>query len=479
MNHAPDYAIASILAALLLSSATRTLAQEPRPAAPSPPAERWLTSDPPAPRAVTVGRPRPGAVTARLQAVQRQYDDALAMGLYGEAEDAAKHMIDLLLAAGEHGQAMAHALDRLAFAQRQRELYPAALQNYRAAIELLERSESRLSASLIEPLRGMGDTYMASGRAELAVPVYEEALHLRHVNDGPHTLEQVQLLSDIAIAREQAGDAEAALDALDRIFNLYAREYANDSEEVLPALERKASLLGRLERHQEARSVYREIIGIIRERRGEYDLSLLQPYTAIAHTYFYDLDDVFFRSEPTAETGETFLEDALQVTERNAQATWLMREQALIRLGDYYIVRDVQDKARTHYGRAWELLSSAEDRLDRRRRDLGRPVTLLRTALDPYADFGYGTADDRAEPEDYLDGYVVVSFTVNDRGRVVDVAVADADPAGFTAMEERVIHAVRDFIFRPRYVEGHPVYSPGQQYRHEYRYLEDDLETAD
>lgn len=477
-RHSPDHATASILAALALSSAAFALAQETQPVARSRAGEHSLPSVPSAVHHSTAEGHRLVAGTARLGVIQRQYDEALANGQYGEAEAAAKQMIDLMLDAGGHAQKnMADALARLAFAQRHRERYDAALQNYRAAIALLEHSESRLSESLIEPMRGVGDTYMASGRADLAASAYEEALHLRHVNDGPHTLKQVELLNDIATAKEQAGDSDAALDALDRIFGLYARTFAIDSEEVLPVLDRKASLLTGLERHQEARAVYREIIGIMQARRGEYDLSLLQPYSAMARTYFYDLDDVYFRSEPTTETGETFLERALEVAEKNPEATWLMREQALIELGDYYTVRDIQDKARIHYGRAWELLSSGRDRLDRRRRDLGRSVALFRTALDPHADFGYGNDVDRG-PEDYLDGYVLVSFTVNARGRVIDVRVADADPVGFTAMEERVTHAVRDFIFRPRYDDGRPVYAHGQLFRHDYRYVESDLEAA-
>ena len=410
-----------------------------------------------------------GAVVG-LQTWRRQYDDALAKGLFGEAETAAKKMLEAIVGGGASQPLVAEGLTRLALAQREQQLYDPAVQNYSAAIDLLRGTGNRLREDLIAPLRGLGDTYVASGRADLALPVYEEALHIRHVNDGPHTLEQVGLLDDIAVALERSGSAEAALDTLDRMFFLSARAYASDSEEVLPVLGRKAGLLNGLGRHQEERAVYREITGIIRNRRGEYDLSLLQPYFALGRTYIHDLDDAYFRSEPTTETGETFLRKALEVTERNPAATWAMQAQALIELGDYYTLRDVQDRARIQYGRAWELLSAEADRLGRRRQALGRPVLLLRPPLDASANFGY-RSDADADPAEYKDGHVVARFTVNDRGRPVDLEIVDADPPDFAAMETRVRLAVRGFIFRPRYDAGRPTSTPDHEFRHEFRYV--------
>ena len=471
-HQVPNQRPAWLAGALVLSGAIRAEAA-PQPETPQ------ATSEPVAFSAASAvpsrGSPGSEAASAGLQSWRRQYDDALAKGLFGEAEAIAKRMLETLLGGGAGQPLVADGLARLAFAQRQQQLYEAAVQNYAAAVDLLRSTGDHLSSNLIPPLRGLGDTYVASGRADMALPVYEQALHIRHVNDGPHTLEQVELLDDIAVALERSGGAEAALVALDRMFSLYARAYAADSEEVLPVLGRKAGLLNALDRHQEERAVYREITTIIRSRRGEYDLSLLQPYSALGRTYFHDLDDAYFRSEPTTETGETFLRKALEVTERNAAATWAMQTQALIELGDYYTLRDVQDRARIQYGRAWELLSADADRLDRRRRELGQPIMLLRPPLDASANFGY-RSDANAEPAEYKDGHVVARFTVNERGRAVDLEIVDADPRNFSAMETRVRQAVRGFIFRPRYDAGRPASTPGHEFRHEFRYLPGDLD---
>jgi tetratricopeptide (TPR) repeat protein len=461
----------STLATLVLLTALEAAAQHPDPGAPPG------SHDPLGAHAAVVGSVRPDA--PRWREFRLRYEEALASGQYGEAEIAAKQMIDYMLGSGGPVQhSMVDALVDLAFAQEKRELYEAALANYAAAIDLLESGDNRLSAGLVTPLRGLGDTYMASGRADLALPAYERALHIRHVNDGPHSLDQVEILDAIVAAEMESGNPDAALFIVDRVQALHARAFAPDSVEVLPALQRKAGLLHELGRYRQERIVYRDIVKIIEDRRGKTDLSLLEPYRAMARTYFHELDEVTFRSEPTTETGETFLKKALAVSETNPGATLLTQGQILIQLGDYYTVRGVHDQARIQFRRAWDLMSSDPGYLDERARDLERVVPLVRTKLDRYADFGYRSRDDDAEPGDYSDGYVVATFTVNDRGYVTNVEIADAQPAGFASMEARVAHAVRDFIYRPRHEDAQPVHTPGQLFRHDYLYRESDLPAS-
>ncbi len=454
----------SLLGAFALLGASATAAQE----------EAFRVAYTPSGQPLSAGHASdPGAVA--WSAYQRRYAEALANGWYDEAEAAAKHMVDLIHAGDRGQEALADALSRLALAQREGKSYAAAVQNYAAAIELLEAGGNRLSESLVEPLRGLGDTYAASGQTDLALPAYEQALHIRHVNDGPYTLEQVDILDAMATALAQTAQMDAALRVVDRIYRLYARAYAPDDEEVLPALEQKALLLNEAGRHEQERAVYREMMKIIEDRRGATDLSLLKTYRAMSHTYFYDLDDVYFRSEPTTETGETFLKKALEIAEHHPDATWLMQEEILVELGDYYTLRDVQDKARIHYRRAWELLSANESDGARRQRDLERPVLLFRPQLDEYANFGYRSSDASVDLSEYGRGYVVARFTVNDRGRVTDVSIADAEPDGFKSMEARVMQSVSEFIYRPRYRRGGPAQAPGQTFRHDYFYRESDL----
>jgi len=410
---------------------------------------------------------------ARLQALLDYYGEALDMQQYREAETAAKQRIEFLIdAEGSAESLMADALSDLALVQRLSEQYDAALQNYLAAIRVVEQSENMLSEKLIELLRGLGDTYMASGHADLALSAYDRALHVQHVNDGPHNLGQVEILDAMAVAEAEAGNPDAALGMIDRMFVLHARQYATDSEEMLPVLTRRAELLNSLGRHGDERLVYLDIVRIIEGHRGEADVSLIEPYTALGRTYLHEVDEVIFRSEPTSQTGETYLKKAVDVARKSPDADWLMQEQALIELGDYYTILDVQDKARQNYRAAWKLLSSDSGRLEQRGKDLEMPMPLLRPSLDRHANFGYRGGAEDPDPSALIEGYIVAQFTVNDRGRVTDISILESDPPDFTEMETRMHRTLRESVFRPRYENGNPTRTERLQFRHDFLYRE-------
>ena len=415
------------------------------------------------------GEAAPG--DASLLTLVDYYEGSIASHQYQEAQVAAKRRIEYLLRDEDPpGSLMAAALEDLAFAQRLSESFEAAIQNYSAAIDLLARGNSMLSGRLIDPLRGLGDTYMASAQPHLALPVYERALHLNHVNEGPHNLGQLDILDTMMAAEEEAGRPDSALGVVDRMSALYARHFGTGSEEMLPVLARRAALQNRLGQHQGERLTYLDVVRIIQEHRGESDVSLIEPYSAIGRTYLHEVGDVVFRSEPTGQTGETFLKKALDVARKNPDAGGLIQAELLIQLADYYTVMNAHDKARRRYRSAWNILS-ANGRLDERRNDLETTVPIVRPKLDRYANFGYRSAADASADTAYDEGYIVASFTVNERGRVTDIEVVEGDPADFGAMQTRVQRTLRESVFRPRYEDGDPVRTEGQLFRHDFLYV--------
>jgi tetratricopeptide (TPR) repeat protein len=400
-----------------------------------------------------------------------RFSESLSDRQYEEAQVSAKQMIEYAIEMGiDDPVCMADSLTKLALAQRLSEAYEPALQNYAAAIGILETHENMLSEKLIEPLLGMGSTHLANGHADLALPAFDRALHLRHVNDGPHSLNQAEILDAIVTADLENDEPEAALRVTDRMQNLYAREFGPDSEELLPVLDRKADILESTGRYREERLARLQAVHIIESHRGESDLTLVDPYVALGRSYLKEVDQFIFRSEPTSETGETYLKKAVAVAERNADADWQVRKNTLMELGDYYTVLDVQDKARRCYRDAWDIMSSAADRMDQRRLDLERMAILRRPALDRYAHFGYRSVPDDVDSTEYSEGYVVALFSVNHRGRATDITIAASSPAGYSEMEFRVRRALRNFVYRPRYENGIPVATDNQQFRHEFLY---------
>lgn len=414
-------------------------------------------------------RPDPG----ELRSLVDYYDEALERRQYREAETAAKQRIEYLLGSGEVPVLLADALADLAFAQRLDEQYEAAMLNYSASVSLLEQRESMLSESLIEPLRGLGDTYLASGQAGRALPVYERALHVNHVNRGPHNLDQVDLLDAMVRAEVAAGRDDAALGVIERMSALHTRRFGAGSEEMLPVLGRRAGLLNELGRHQDERLVYLDIVRIIEDHRGPFDVSLMEPYTAIGRTYLHEVGRVVFRSEPTGATAETFLRKAVEVAQNNPDAGSLMLAGALIQLADYYTVVNAQDKAKQNYRTAWTILSKDDvGHREQRRRELETVLPLIRPELDRYANFGYRSGVEESDRADHIEGYMVARFTVNERGRVTDIEIVEEDPPEFAAMRTRIQRTLKESVFRPRYANGEPASAEGQLFRHDFLYVE-------
>ncbi len=405
----------------------------------------------------------------------RQFQETMAGGNYQEAEMSAKQLLEHLLSREAIPPATtAVALSNLGLVQRLTGQYESSAQNYRAAISVIQRGDDMLSGRLIEPLQGLATTHRDSGDYAEALRTYDEALHISHVNDGPNSIQQAQILSAMVSVNLAAENPDAAFGLLDRMNGLYERRYSARGLELLPVLYQRAELLNVLDRHREERRTYRRIVRIMTEYYGQTDPALIDPFIAIGRTYLHEADEVVFRSEPTTQNGESYFEMALEVAEANPQVGPVVLAKSVLALGDYYTVMNVNDLAELQYRRAWELLSSA-DLLETRRINLEVPVPLRRTALGKYPDFDYGWSSSDVNPDELTEGYIVARFVITMRGRVKDVELIEYDPPGLSQMETRVRFGVKDFIYRPRFVNGEPVASKDNVYRHDFFYRASDL----
>ena len=191
-------------------------------------------------------------ITAEIAAMPETYDEtvqrlfiayreAIFDKMFEEADTLGKQIVELSIGVnGLDSRRTATALTNLALAQHGLEQYTAAILNYTAAIGIIERVEDRLNAALINPLRGLGAAQFASDRPDEAEKTFDRAIHISHVNDGPHNLEQIESLmslSEILLAVDQT---KAAVNIQKRIFYLQARNIEPDSLEFIPALQTRA-----------------------------------------------------------------------------------------------------------------------------------------------------------------------------------------------------------------------------------------------
>lgn len=166
-----------------------------------------------------------------------QFADAWSAGMWQEADMLAKKIVKASIESyGFYSKHNATALTNLATLQAANKEIGSAIQNFAAAIDIIERLESRLSADLIDPLRAMGVVQFKAGDADYANDAWHRALHISHVNFGPHNFEQVEALQLIAYLYAEAGMATEVRRMQRRIEYLYNRDADRGNKEILSAL---------------------------------------------------------------------------------------------------------------------------------------------------------------------------------------------------------------------------------------------------
>ncbi len=400
--------------------------------------------------------------------------------VFDEADTVAKRVVELALRThGPQSNEFAKALTNLAIVQFQTEQYGAAQQNFESAIEIIEDSEDRLNAQLVNPLKGLGAAQLESGRPDLASRTFRRAVHVTHVNEGPHNLDQLDLLESIAETFVRMGDLESAKEAQDTIYAINVREYELDTPELVPSLLRRAEWQHKSGFIFDERVTYRRTIRIIEEHSGRGSLELVEPLILLGRSYFYlDASGQVSFHDSSMSSGEIYFRRAARITEEHPETNWQVVAQAQLALGDYYMYNNNPQRGRQVYVETWKLLSESEDGLNVRRTQLEQVVPLKQNKLPLYvsSDEDAEAPDDRENP--LLQGSISISYTVSTRGRATDLKMIEAQPPEFEKMIGLVQREVRRRIYRPRLKEGEVMETPDLILVHKYFYRQSDLDAA-
>lgn len=401
------------------------------------------------------------------------------VGSYDEALNAAKRVVEMSITqTGPTSNDTARSLSNLGLVQHRVGNYDAAQQNFQSAIDIITDNEDKLSSMLINPLKGLGAAQVAGGRPDLASKTYSQAVHISHVNSGPHNLDQIEILEALAETNLRLGEIASAKNNQDMIYALNLRHYRGNSMDLIDPLMRRASWQRRTGYILDERATYRRIIRIIETKNSKDDLSLIEPLMRLGESYFYvDTSESNAFQSSSVTSGELYFKRAVRIAEENPEATWQTLVDTKLALADHYNFRGDQSRARKVYSEVWDLLSDDEARLETRRNKLEQLIALNEDAIARY--IGSATRKDRTSANSELrEGRIVVTYDVSSRGRVGNLRIVEEEPAEFDDLRRTVVRELRTRIFRPRHVDGQPVDTPDQVYRHTYYYLQDELEQA-
>jgi hypothetical protein len=404
------------------------------------------------------------------------YKESLGSQNFLEADTLAKQIIELSIKLyGINSSESAKALTNLAIAQHNNKEYEAAERNYLASINIIEQTSDRLNSALINPLKGLGATQLAIGRPEMARATLQRAVHVSHVNDGPHNLEQIDVLESIAEIYLAVGEHSEAVDVQERVFTIQARNTDPTSLEIIPALQKQAQWQHRLQLYDRERMSWRKIISVIERHHGKTDLRLIPPLTSLGKSYLY-ITPVEYDMQPeiSVTSGESYLRRAKRISDNNPDSTWEIQEQTMLALGDYYVLSGRPNRGSRIYTELWHILSEDEERFGNRRDHLER-LNLLQNIYPPKYYRGEQIDEEFPDEEEYETGTVSFGYIVNSSGKAINIQLIETRPPEFKDMQERVRRNLRYLVYRPRVAEGELVTTPDVIYTHEFYYKPEDI----
>ncbi|MDH3614577.1 MAG: tetratricopeptide repeat protein [Gammaproteobacteria bacterium] len=422
--------------------------------------------------------PEPGDADALAREFEL-FKQLLQDGVLDEADTVAKRVVELAIRSrGPQSNEYAKALTNLAIVQHRTEQYDAAQQNFQAAIDIIEDNEDRLNAQLINPLKGLGAAQLESGRPDLAATTFRRAVHVTHVNEGPHNLDQLELLESIAETWLRMGDLELAKDAQDTIYALNIRKHELDSLDLVPSLMRRGAWQHRAGFINDERATYRRAIRIIEARSAKDDLQLVEPLIMLGKSHFYiDTSGTDSFHDVRTSTAEIYFRRAARIAAEHPDSNWQIIAQASLALGDYYMYDNNPQRGRQTYRTVWNLLSEDESRLNVRHEQLERIVPLRLRKLPQYINASDQDGGEQGE-DPLLQGKITMTYEISTRGRITELKMIEADPPEFTNMQRHVQRELRQRLFRPRFEEAEAVPTPELQLVHAFYYRQSDLDAA-
>jgi tetratricopeptide (TPR) repeat protein len=404
------------------------------------------------------------------------YKRLMVEGIYDEADSVAKRIVTLAIEiTGPNSTETAKALTNLGIVQHRNQQFDAAQQNFETAIEIIEDNEDRLNDRLINPLKGLGAAQLEGGRPDLAARTFNRAIHITHVNDGPHNMGQIEMLESMAETNLRLGSIEDAREMHDKIYMLHQRRYEDDQLALIPSLMRRAEWQHDAGYITDEQATYRRAIRIIETNSDKTDLRLIEPLTKLGLSYFFSDLHEEQGVHRTAVTGEIYFKRALRIAESNPESNLAIAANAKLTLGNYYMMQGTHSRARRAYTEVWESLSENEEMLTLRDEMFGHIAPLNDRPIPEYAGGAKAQTMNTMDGE-FQQGSVTVSFSITERGRVSDLKHIEVQPAEFTNMQKLVQRELRSRVYRPIYEAAEPVETTDHVFTHVFFFKQSDLD---
>jgi hypothetical protein len=360
----------------------------------------------------------------------------------------------------------------------------------------LESRQGPYAPGLSEQLLGLGAAYQKQGLHSEAAIVFKRGVHIARINNGLYSELQIPLLQRLIQSLVAIGDYDSADERQYYLYRVQAAVYGRQSAEMSMAMleraewEREAYYLSlgdtsfmRLLRMWE---LYSSVLRNVARNQGNHSPELLRPLEGLLETQYmistYSPETpsgIYSGNGPDSNYAEESRFSMIRVSNyKQGQAVLTaMRDvygyneggesskpaETLVKIGDWHLWHQKRDSALDVYRQAWEELGALENGESLRQQYFGMP-TLLPDLPQMRSE---------PAPPEVITGYVNVSFSVNQTGRIKNLEVLSNEPVDETAEVQggntvQLLRSIRRMLFRPQLVEGEPVQADDIQKRYAY-----------
>lgn len=346
-------------------------------------------------------------------------------------------------------------------------------------LAVMEQTTNPFSRQLINGVMAKAITELAMDRFAPAEDSFRRAQHITHRQGGVYAEEQLSMINYLTTTMLKQGDPNAA--DIQQLFSLRVAEnvYGPESLELLPILDRLGGYFAtrgsaippmvpneiRLQRDalfKTSVEMYQRAVAIIEQNYGNNDLRLVHPLRGLASARMLQITN--------RKYAQAALERSLEIVETNPQSDTTDRAQALIDLGDLYVI--TADKRSSElYLQAWQMLQEKEETAALANSLFGTPMRLFpREDRVLYLD----RQPDAVDPGQPL--FINLEFTVTTLGTVTRVRVIDRNVPNDQVRMLR--QRIRSSKYRPRIVDGELVTSEGLTLYQPFRVYKPSTELA-
>lgn len=369
---------------------------------------------------------------------------------------------------------------KLAMVRQQSGDYVAATEAGELVIELIERNGGVFDPALVEPLVFLAQLEQASGHHPAALERLYRAQHILHRADGVMTQMQLPVLAYMTKSYAAMGQRSNTNMMVEQAFAIEIRHLDENSAEFVSIVLKQAEIKAMKGQFRAARELIYVALEILGQSLTENDPGLLEALSGLASVrYKEQMHGVPSFNQERLNAGDLPLPRApirlaslgrkegtrtqqkvLHIMEEHPERfSAIERAEARIWLGDWYMIIRKPDLANDSYRAAWQILADEDHATALLASYFGQPKKLrYHKPLTPRNGPGMY--------ENYDGNYVEVGFSVNKKGAVRNLKLANSNSPA--AMNKKLRSAVKHAIFRPRYVDGQAVVTDDLFFREEF-----------